>query len=167
MPETTKKMPAKKLKNYKKSEKQQKVVKKINRNEKRQFGTYTYQPEYPEIIFNLLSKSRDAKTKSHCCHALQCSRPTFDKWLKEFPELREAFDLGMEYSQKNWRDKLAKFAFLPASEVNNGLIKMLSANVYGIKDESMTNVAINTPEPIKFRVEFFDATADHTGTKKT
>lgn len=160
-------MPAKKLKNYKTSDTQKKAVKKINRNRNRQWGTYTYQPEYPEIIFNLLSKSKDAKTKSHCCHALQCSRSTFDKWLKEFPELKEAFTLGMEFSQKNWRDKLAKYAFLPASEVNNGLIKMLSANVYGIKDESISQVSLSTPEPIKFRVEFVDAGTDDKITEKT
>lgn len=160
-------MPAKKLKGHKKSDTQKKVIKKIDRNKGRQWGTYTYKPEYPEIIFNLLSKSRNAKTICHCCQALQCSRSTFYHWLKKFPEFQAAFDLGMEFSEKNWRDQIAKHAFLPASEVNNGLIKMLSANVFGIKDESYSNVSVTAPEPIKFRIEFIDADDSNPGTQKT
>lgn len=152
-------MAAKKLTQHKTAEEQPSIIGPIDRNRKRKFGSYSYKPKYADIIFKLLSESDTAKTKSHCCNALQCSRPTLDKWLNQFPEFREAFEAGLEIGKMKWRDRLAEYAFHPSAAVNNGLIKMLSANVYGIHDDPQ-QIALTAPEPIKFIVEVVSVERD-------
>ena len=123
----------------------------IDRNRNRQFGSYSYKPEYAEIVYKLLSESTTAKTKSHLCYALQCSKMTLLHWMKKFPEFNVAVVSGMEIGKMRWRERIAKHAFKPSSEVNNGLIKLLSSNVYGIKEDADPTVVIHntntmTPE---------------------
>ena len=122
----------------------------IDRNRNRQFGTYSYLPEYAEIVYKLLSESNTAKTKSHLCYALQCPKTTLLRWMKKFPEFNEAVVSGMEIGKMKWRDRIASNAFLPSANVNNGLIKLLSSNVYGIKEDASPTVIIhnqNNPNP--------------------
>jgi hypothetical protein len=95
-----------------------------------------------------------AKTKAHCCAYLQCSKPTLLSWMVKFPEFGKAIEAGLKIGEAKWRQRIAQHAFKPTSEVNNGLIKLLSANVYGIKDDSeapttVINTTINqNPEEI-------------------
>jgi hypothetical protein len=107
------------------------------------YGTTHYKPEYAAACFKLLAGSNMAKTKSHCCALLQCSKPTLLKWMKKYPEFGQAINDGLEIGKTKWRNKIAKHAWEPSAQVNNGLIKLLSANVYGIKDESEANIVIN------------------------
>lgn len=153
-------MAKKKLSGHESADKQKAVVGPIDRNRKRKFGTYSYKKEYARLVFDLLAKSNAAKTKSHCCNALQCSRPTFNRWLEQFPEFKEAFETGLEIGKAKWRDRLSRHAFRPTTEVNNGLIKMLSANVYGIKEDAQ-QIALTAPESIKFVVEVVDASKNN------
>lgn len=125
------------------AEEQESLIGPIDRNRERKYGTYAYKTEYDKIIFNLLSKSSTAKNKSHCCNALQCARTTFNRWLEKYPTLNEAFETGMEIGKKRWMDKIQKHAFKPTTQVNNGLIKLLSAVVYGIKIDSEPSVVVN------------------------
>jgi len=122
---------------------QKSLIGPIDRNRNRQFGTYSYKPEYAEIVYKLLSESNTAKTKSHLCFALQCSKTTLLHWMKKFPEFNEAVVTGMEIGKMKWRDRIASNAFLPSANVNNGLIKLLSSNVYGIKEDIEPVVIIN------------------------
>lgn len=103
----------------------------------------TYKPEYAKLAFNLLSRSTTAKNKSHLCAAFKCSRPTLTRWLKTHPEFNEAVVSGLEIGKSKWFTKLATHAFKPSVQVNNGLIKLLSAHVYGIKDDAEMNVVVN------------------------
>lgn len=120
----------------------------IDRNRNRQFGSYAYLPEYAEIVYELLSESNTAKTKSHLCYALQCSKDTLLRWMKKFPEFNEAVVSGMEIGKMRWRERIAEHAFKPSSEVNNGLIKLLSSNVYGIKEDVEPTVVIHNTNTI-------------------
>lgn len=122
---------------------QESLIGPIDRNRNRKFGSYAYLPEYAEIVYELLSESDTAKTKSHLCNALQCSKDTLLRWMKKFPEFNEAVVSGMEIGKMKWRDRIAKHAFSPTAEVNNGLIKLLSSNVYGIKDDAEPVVVIH------------------------
>jgi len=63
--------------------------------------------------------------------------------MKKFPEFNEAVVTGMEIGKMKWRDRIASNAFLPSANVNNGLIKLLSSNVYGIKEDIEPVVIIN------------------------
>jgi len=121
---------------------QEPLIGPIDRNRNRRFGSYAYKIEYAEIVYKLLSESDTAKTKSHLCSALQCSKDTLLRWMKKFPEFNEAVVSGMEIGKMKWRDRIAKHAFSPTAEVNNGLIKLLSSNVYGIKDDAPATVVI-------------------------
>ncbi len=107
----------------------------IERERKRKFGKTSYKPEFADMVFNLLSRATTAKNKSHCCALLQCSKSTLLRWAKKNPEFHKAIEDGLEIGKSKWYSKLATHAFKPSVKVNNGLIKLLSSNVYGIKED--------------------------------
>jgi len=133
----------KKLPDHSRSEDEEQIVSPIDRNRNRQYGTYSYKPEYCDIVFKLLSSGSKCKTKSHCCYALHCTKNTLINWMKKFPEFKQAIESGLEIGAVKWRNKIRKHAFEPAAGVNNGLIKLLSSNVYGIKEDAEPAVVIN------------------------
>ena len=137
-------MGGEKIPGHKRAEDQESLVGPINRNRNRKFGTFSYHPIYAEIAYSVLSESDTAATKDHVCHALSCSYPTMLSWMKKFPEFKFAIESGLRMGAHKWREKIASYAFSPTSEVNNGLIKLLSSNVYGIKEEAPPVVVINT-----------------------
>ena len=108
-----------------------------------QWGATTYKPDYVQKAFDILSRSTTAKTKSHLCVAFQCSKPTLLNWMKVNPEFRSAVEAGLEHGAAKFRNKIAKYAFKPSAKVNNGLIKLLANNVYGIKEEIDPSVIVN------------------------
>jgi len=110
---------------------------------KAKFGDSHYHPEYDEMVYNLLANSDEARTKSHICSLLQVSKPTLLAWMKENPSFNSAVVEGLRKGEQVWRKKIAEHAWKPSKDVNNGLIKLLSANVYGIRDDSEANVVIN------------------------
>lgn len=113
------------------------------------FGTTSYKPEYADACYKMLSSSSGAKTKSHCCALLQCSKATLLKWMRKFPEFHAAITDGLEIGKAKWRNKIQRHAYKPSKDVNNGLIKLLSANVYGIKDDSEApNIILNNQNDI-------------------
>jgi hypothetical protein len=64
--------------------------------------------------------------------------------------------LGLKAGEKKFRDKLEAHAFQPQASVNNGLIKLLAGNVYGMREESPVvvinnNLASNPEEALKER----------------
>lgn len=117
----------------------------IEISRRKKYGSIKYKPIFPKLVYDLLSRSQTAKNKSHCCALLQCKKATLLKWMRKYPEFNEAIVAGLEIGKSKWYSKLATHAFKPSGLVNNGLIKLLSANVYGIKDDSeSTNVVVNT-----------------------
>jgi hypothetical protein len=80
---------------------------------------------------------------THVAVVLSCSKPTLKSWIKRHPSLREAIMAGRLVGEKFFREKLAKHAFEPTSTVNNGLIKLLGANVHDIREEDGPQVVIN------------------------
>jgi len=114
--------------------KKQKPLVKENGKPVRKISSH-YKTEYAGIAYDLLAKSDEAKTKSHLCRALQCTRLTLLAWMRRHPEFKEAVEAGLQIGEANWRDRIAKYAFEPTSMVNNGLIKLLSSNVYGIQGD--------------------------------
>jgi len=110
-------------------------------------GTTQYLPEYAKAAFELLSSTNKCRNKTHVCRLLQCSKPTLLKWMRHFPEFKKAIEDGMEIGQSRFRDKIRQHAFEPTKDVNNGLIKLLANNVYGIKEEkeiTLTDKTKNT-----------------------
>lgn len=143
----------KKLPDHTHSKDEPQIVSPIDRNRHKKFGTYSYKPEYCDIVFKLLSTGSQCKTKSHCCNALHCTRPTLTRWINEFPEFKQSMESGLELGAVNWRNKIRKHAFEPTANVNNGLIKLLSSNVYGIKEEVEPAVVINNNNQNNFDPE--------------
>jgi len=117
------------------SSQQKPLIGPIDRNRKKKYGQFSYKPEYDDIVYKLLSTSRTAKTKAHCCKALLCSMPTLLLWMKKFPSFNQAIISGLKLGEANWRERLSTTAFKPQQQVNNGIIKLLTSNVYGIKED--------------------------------
>jgi len=126
------------------ADEQEPLIGPIDRNRFKKYGEFSYQEHYCEIVFDLLSSDDGAKTKAHCCKALLCSKPTLLGWMKKYPEFKLAIESGLDIGKARWREKIRKHAFSPASEVNNGLIKLLSSNVYGIKEDISPTVVVHT-----------------------
>ena len=109
----------------------------------------TYKAEYALKAYQLLSGSMEAKTKAHLCAAFHCSKPTLLRWMKNNPEFYEAVTQGLKVGEAKWRSRIASHAFEPTASVNNGLIKLLSSNVYGIKEDANPAVVINNNDETK------------------
>ncbi len=125
------------------SSKEQEPLSPLEKERLKTRGSLNYHPDMPGIAYNCLAKSSNAKTKSHVCVLLQCSKPTLTRWEKKFPEFRKAIADGLEAGSIKWRNKIAKHAWKPGAKVNNGLIKLLSNNVYGIKEEVDPTIIFN------------------------
>ncbi|MCK5025109.1 MAG: hypothetical protein KAS15_00860, partial [Nanoarchaeota archaeon] len=67
-------------------------------------------------------------------------------WMRVFPEFKRAMESGLEIGAMKWRNKIRTHAFEPSGNVNNGLIKLLSSNVYGIKEDTEPAVVINNTQ---------------------
>ena len=115
----------------------------VERQAQSAFLRSTYRPEYDLKAYQLLSGSMEAKTKAHLCQAFQCSKPTLLNWMKMNPSFKEAVIAGLKIGEAKWRSRIARHAFEPTASVNNGLIKLLSSNVYGIKEDVEPAVVIN------------------------
>lgn len=106
-------------------------------------GRPKYNPDtFPKIAFDVLS-SKPMQTKCHLCVALQCSMVAISTWEKKYPDFGDAIRDGLAHGEAKFRDKLAEHAFQPQAKVNNGLIKLLASNVYGIKEDTPTVVVQN------------------------
>lgn len=103
----------------------------------------TYDPSYDKIAYDLLSTSDSAKTKAHLCRAFHCSKPTLLNWMKKNPSFKEAVEKGLDIGCSRFMDRIAKHAFEPTSNVNNGLIKLLAGHVYGVREDDGPTVVIN------------------------
>lgn len=121
---------------------EQEVIVDTNVGFRQGWGNFKYKPEYCQLAYDILS-SGPLKTKAHLCVAFQCSKPTIVSWVKRYPEFREAVEAGLAAGEKKFRDKTYNHAFEPQAQVNNGLIKLLAANVYGIKEEVTPTVVID------------------------
>jgi hypothetical protein len=130
----------KNMKSSKDSKKQKPLIPPIDRlkasqglEKNHQPGKTTYKPSYDKIVLNLLAS--EGKTKAHCCNALRCSPVTLDKWIRDNPSFRAAIETGLEIGKMMFMKKIQDHAFEPSKQVNNGLIKLLASNIYGIRED--------------------------------
>lgn len=93
-----------------------------------------YEDWFPEVAKMILSEA-PMRTKAHLCSAFQCSKPCLVRWYRKHPLFLEAVQEGLAIGEAKFREKLSDHAFKPSQNVNNGLIKLLAANVYGMKEE--------------------------------
>ena len=110
------------------------------------YGTMAYQKEYCKIAFDLLSQTDECNTKSHVCRELICGKQTLIRWMRKYPEFNKAIVDGLAIGAAHWREKIREHAFDPTSSVNNGLIKLLSSSVYGIKEDIEPTVIIHNTQ---------------------
>ena len=109
---------------------------------KRGYGNKKYDPSYCQLAYEVMSK-KAFQSKAHLCVALHCSKDSLLDWMQKYPDFKEAVESGLIAGAQKTRDKIAQHAFKPSATVNNGLIKLLAANVYGIKEEPTTIINNN------------------------
>ncbi len=108
---------------------------------KQGWGNKKYDPSFCQLAFEILSGD-SYKTKAHLCRAFRCSKPTIINWMKRYTDFNDAVISGLAIGEELTREELKKHSDNPGKDVNNGLIKLLAANVYGIKDDQ-PNIVIN------------------------
>lgn len=114
----------------------------VEDNFKRGYGNKKYDQSYCQLAYDVLSK-KAFQSKAHLCVALHCSKDSLLEWMVKYPDFKEAVESGLIAGAEKTREKIARHAFLPSAQVNNGLIKLLAANVYGIKEEPTTIINNN------------------------
>jgi hypothetical protein len=109
-------------------------------------GYGKYDPDlYPKIAYQVLS-SNYLKCLTDVAVALDCSTEALIQWRKKFPDFNKMVKKGLAVGEAKFREKLRKHSFKPQGNVNNGLIKMLARNVYGISEEEPRIIINNTIE---------------------
>lgn len=91
---------------------------------------------------------------SHLCKAFKVSADTLKQWVIDHEELSDAIALGKAEGEALCRDMMLELSAEPSSSINTQLIKILSQNVYDIKDEHNLNLA--TPEALKWDIQIVD-----------
>lgn len=123
-------------------------------------GEDGFSPEFSSIAYGILNQS-PFTTKTHLCIAFRVNEITIDKWVTEYPEFKQCVEQGILEGELLARDLLVQSAFEPSQKINTNLLKILSTNVYNIKDAH--DVTLKAPEPLKFQIEVVSATK-HTDT---
>lgn len=103
----------------------------INRNANNPQSSY--KKKYDLIAYEILA---EGKSKAHICRELHCAKTTLIKWMHAFPSFNAAVELGLAAGESEYMDMIDRNTEVPASGVNNGLIKLKGINVYGIKEEA-------------------------------
>lgn len=101
-----------------------------------------YVKEYDDVAFNTVAQPGGSLV--HLAVVFDCSEVTVKAWIQKHPSFRDAIIKGHNVGNTMFRQKMMEHAFEPSSQVNNGLIKMIALNVYGITDAEAMNVYINT-----------------------
>jgi len=114
----------------------------------------TYSDSTPSSAFAILSSCPFA-SDSHLCKAFEVSADTLKQWVVDYDELSNAISRGKAEGEALCRDMMLELSGEPSSSVNTQLIKILSQNVYDIKDEHNLNLA--TPEALKWDIKIVDA----------
>lgn len=87
----------------------------------------TWNPEHMETIVAMGSEGR---SKAQICAALQISRPTFDLWIKQVPECREAWNFAYTLSQA-WHEDRAHDSIMDGDKkFNSDLWRFVVQNRY-------------------------------------
>lgn len=73
-------------------------------------------------------------TMTHAANACGVLKGVLREWCKRHPSLRKAIIAGRQVGEEGFRKNLEKHAYNPSKDVNNGLIKLLAANVHGIEE---------------------------------
>lgn len=92
---------------------------------------------------------------SHLCKAFKVSAETLKQWVIDHEELSDSISRGKADGEALCRDMMLELSGEPSSSVNTQLIKILSQNVYNIREEHNLNLA--TPEALKWEVTVVDA----------
>ena len=107
----------------------------------------------PQFAFNIL-RSCPFASDSHLCKAFKVSAEKLKQWVIDHDELSDAISQGKAEGEALCRDMMLELSGEPSSSVNTQILKILSQNVYNIKEEHNINLA--TPEALKWEVEIVD-----------
>jgi hypothetical protein len=117
-------------------------------------GKDGYSPDFDKIAFDVLSSS-PYTTKIHLCTTFRVSEHKIDEWVQSHDSFGSAIEQGLYEGELLARELLVQAAFEPSQKINTGLMKILSTNVYNIKDSH--DVTVKAPEQIKFQIEVVGA----------
>ena len=101
-----------------------------------------YKTEFDEIAFDIMSEENGTMTA--VCVALKVTAQTLRRWIERHPTLRQAVYCGRLEGEVKFRKKMADHAYMPASQVNTGLIKIMAMNVYGMEVDTPSVIVNNT-----------------------
>lgn len=97
-----------------------------------------YREEYCE---KLIEAMYEGKSVERFCRDIRIAKNTFYNWLKKYPELRDAFDLGRNDCEAYWEEWLVNR--LESKDVNSNLVKLLMTNRFGWSDKQEHKVEVD------------------------
>lgn len=98
-----------------------------------------YDDSFKQVAEDYLSQG---KSITQLAKHLNVSKSTIYKWSDENKEFSDALNIGREFSQAHWEDKLEDMMF--NKEVNSPLVKLYFANRFGWSDKSESKTDITS-----------------------
>jgi len=98
-----------------------------------------YKEEYLELAESYLAKG---KSITQLARHLNVSKSTIYKWSDEHSRFSDALNIGREFSQAHWEDKLEEMMY--DVKINTPLVKLYFANRFGWSDKSETKADITS-----------------------
>lgn len=92
-----------------------------------------YSDEYLQVAEDFLSSG---KSITQLAKKLNVSKSTIYKWAGENTNFSDALEIGREFSQSHWEDKLEDMMY--NKEINTPLVKLYFANRFGWSDKTET-----------------------------
>ena len=90
--------------------------------------------KYDDSFLSITEKYlAQGKSVTQLAKHLNVAKSTIYKWAEENKEFSDALNIGREFSQAHWEDKLEDMMF--NKEVNSPLVKLYFANRFGWSDK--------------------------------
>lgn len=116
--------------------------------------TTQYQERFAEIALKKLA-CMPLRDENILCLVFRCTKETIAKWKTENESFKQAIEYGLISGEYKFRELLFTLSLLPGKQVNNNILNLLSANVYGIKPDSEISITVGAdsldPETIMKR----------------
>lgn len=101
--------------------------------------TTEYRPDFAQIAFEKLSRV-PLRDENILCIVFRCSKQTLSLWKAEYPEFKNAVELGLLTGEYKFRELMFSLSLVPAKKVNTKLLTILASNVYRINEEQVQQI---------------------------
>jgi len=106
-----------------------------------------------KFAYEILSKS-PFSTTLHLCSAFSCTKDELEEMMNEDEQLKREVERGLIDGEIYARKLMLYNSFENSALINTTLLKLLSGNVYGIKETQ--DISVTPSKSVDFKIEVVD-----------